>query len=85
MERWSDASEDSDRFVQYFDNLGWLLFLKFCHLRKCDFLPAMCMKYEAFYRKPHIVSENHNESSNGSTGFDQSSPVHPISESRGVP
>ena len=28
MENWSDASEDSDRFVQYLDNLDWLLFVE---------------------------------------------------------
>ena len=28
MEHWSDASEDSDRFVQYLDNLDWLVFVE---------------------------------------------------------
>ena len=28
MEHWSDASKDSDRFVQYLDNLDWLLFVE---------------------------------------------------------
>ena len=45
---------------------GWYL-LKLCQVRQCEFSPAMCMKCEAFYRKPHIVSKTHNESSNGST------------------
>ena len=29
----------------------------------------MCMKCEAFYRKPHIVSKTHNVSPTGSTGL----------------
>ena len=66
MEHWSEASEDSDRFVQYLDNLDWCL-LNFCQVRQCEFSPAMGMKCEAFYRKPHIVSKTHNVSSNGST------------------
>ena len=45
---------------------GWYL-LNFCQVRQCEFSPAMCMKCEAFYRKPHIVSKTHNVSSNGST------------------
>ena len=28
MEHWSDALEDSDRFVQYLDNLDWLVFVE---------------------------------------------------------
>ena len=45
---------------------GWYL-LNFCQVRQCEFSPAMCMKCEAFYRKPHIVSKTHNVSSTGST------------------
>ena len=28
MEHWSDASEDSERFVQYLDNLDWLVIVE---------------------------------------------------------
>ena len=35
MEHWSDASEDSDRFVQYLDNLDLLVFV--------ESLPGMAM------------------------------------------
>ena len=28
MEHWSNASEDSDRVVQYLDNLDWLVFVE---------------------------------------------------------
>ena len=28
MEHWPDASEVSDRFVQYLDNLDWLVFVE---------------------------------------------------------
>ena len=45
---------------------GWSL-LNFCQVRQCEFSPAVCMKCEAFYRKPHIVSKTHNASANGST------------------
>ena len=38
---------------------GWTL-LNYCKVRQCEFSPAMCMKCEAFYRKPHIVSFTHN-------------------------
>ena len=66
MEHWSDASEVSDRFVQHIDNLDWLVFVELLP-GQCEFSPAMCMKCEAFYRKPHIVSKTHNVSYNGST------------------
>ena len=73
MEYWSDASEDSDRFVQYLYNLDWLEFVELLPGKACEFSPAMCMKCEAFYRKPHIVSKTHNVSSNGSTAKDTQS------------
>ena len=47
---------------------GWYL-LNFCQARQCEFYPAMCMKCEAFYRKPQIVSKTRNASSNGSTAL----------------
>ena len=28
MENWSDASKDSDSFVQYLDNLDWLVIVE---------------------------------------------------------
>ena len=36
-------------------------------VQQCEFSPAMCMKCEVFYRKPHIVSKTHNVSPTGST------------------
>ena len=54
---------------------GWCL-LNFCQVRQCEFSPAMCMKCEAFYRKPHIVSKTHNVSSNGSTAADPWKSIH---------
>ena len=67
MEHWLGPTEDSEKFVPYLDNLtGWYL-LNFCQVRQCEFSPAMCMKCEAFYRKPHNVSKTDNAISNGST------------------
>ena len=43
--------------------------MNYCNVRLCEFSPAFCMKREAFYRKPHIVSKTHNASPTGSTVF----------------
>ena len=47
---------------------GWSL-MNFCQVRRCEFSPAVCMKCEAFYRKPHIVSKTHNVSATGRTDW----------------
>ena len=47
---------------------GWYLW-NFCQVGQCEFSPTMCMKCEAFYRKPHILSKTHNASSIGSTFY----------------
>ena len=36
MEQWSDTSEDSERFVQYLDNLDWKVFVELLPRRKSD-------------------------------------------------
>ena len=36
-------------------------------VQKCEFSPAMCMKCEVVYRKPHIVNKTHSVSPTGST------------------
>ena len=67
MEHWSDASEDSDRFGQFLDNLNWLVFVELLPGKTMRVFSNNVYEMRGLLQKPQIVSKTQNASSNGST------------------